>query len=129
MVYPKLIAVSRHEKNLRQLKCVVSHRTPVTLHHCHGGSMKERFPNPGMAQKACPYLQIPLHANYHIGEFGIDSGMGVTGWVDEWERTFGQQIDHLTEVSGLLGYDVIRSAKLWIEQNNRRLTLARRSNQ
>ena len=91
--------------------------------------MKDIFPNPGMAQKACPYLQIPLHANYHIGQFGIDSGMGVTGWVAEWERTFGRQIDHLTEVSGQLGYDVIRSARLWIERNNRRLTLARRSNQ
>ncbi len=129
MVYPKLIPVSRHEKNLRQLKCIVSHRTPVTLHHCHGGSMKEVFINPGMGQRACPYLQIPLHANYHIGEFGIDTGMGTTGWVAEWERTFGRQIDHLTEVSGLLGYDVIQSAKLWIEQNNRRLILGRRLNQ
>jgi len=91
--------------------------------------MKEVFINPGMGQRACPYLQIPLHANYHIGEFGIDTGMGTTGWVAEWERTFGSQLDHLTEVSGLLGYDVIRSAKLWIEQNNRRLILGRRLNQ
>ncbi len=124
---PKLVPVTRHEKNLRALKCVVSHRTPVTLHHCHGGSMKDLFRNPGMAQKACPYLQIPLHSNYHTGQFGIDSGMGTTGWVAEWERTFGRQLDHLRDVSGQLGYDVIRSAKLWIQQNNRRLILARPS--
>lgn len=91
--------------------------------------MKDLFRNPGMAQKACPYLQIPLHLSYHTGQFGIDSGVGVTGWVGEWERTFGRQLDHLTDVSGQLGYDVIRSAKLWIEQHNHRLISARRSNQ
>lgn len=89
--------------------------------------MKDAFPNPGMGQRACPYLQIPLHAKYHTGLFGIDNGQGIAGWVDEWELAFGRQLDHLSDVSGQLGYDVIEAAKLWIQQNNRRLTLDQNS--
>lgn len=80
--------------------------------------MLELFENPGMAQKACPYLQIPLHVDYHTGTFGVDTGMGIIKGVVEWEREFGSQADMLKEVSGLVGYDVIQSAKLWIHKNN-----------
>ena len=119
MCMNELVPISRHEKNLRQLRCVVSERSPVTLHHCHGGSMLVLFENPGMGERACAYLQIPLHMDYHTGTFGIDAGTGTFKGVREWEAAFGTQTEHLTEVSGLLGYDVIASAKLWIQQNNR----------
>jgi len=71
-----MVSITRHEKALRDLRCVVSHKTPVTLHHCHGGSMNyiDDLPNPGMAQKNNPFLQIPLHADFHTGNCGIDSG-------------------------------------------------------
>lgn len=81
--------------------------------------MCELFENPGMGQRACPYLQIPLHMDYHVGIFGIDAGTGTFKGVREWEAAFGTQTEHLTEVSGLLGYDVIASAKLWIHKNSR----------
>lgn len=114
------VSIFRHEKNLRQLRCVVSSRTPVTLHHVHGGSMTELFENPGWGQRACPYLQIPLHMDYHTGTFGIDAGTGTFKGVREWECAFGTQAEHLIDVSGQLGYDVMEIAKLWIHQNNRR---------
>ena len=81
--------------------------------------MVEVFTNPGMAQRACPYLQIPLHADYHVGTFGIDAGTGTFKGVREWECAFGNQSDMLIEVSGLVGYDIIQSAKLWIDQNSK----------
>lgn len=81
--------------------------------------MIEFFTNPGVAQRSCPYLQIPLHADYHTGTFGIDAGTGTFKGVREWECAFGKQIDMLNEVSGLVGYNVIQSARIWIQQNSK----------
>ena len=72
------------------------------------------FENPGMGERACPYLQIPLHADYHTGTFGIDAGTGTFKGVREWECAFGTQLGFLNEISGLVGYDVIQSARLWL---------------
>ena len=106
-------SVAEHERNLRRLKCVVSDTTPVTLHHCHGGSMLEVVPNPGWAQRANASLQIPLNAKYHIGEFGIDTGMGVVKGVAEWEEMFGSQLELLDLTSERLGYDIWDLYKKW----------------
>lgn len=73
------------------------------------------LPNPGMAQKNNPFLQIPLHADFHTGNCGIDSGTGV----EEWERLFGSQEELLNEVSDELGYDVFKEARAWANQHKK----------
>ena len=110
------ISVSRHEKNLRQLRCVVSMQYPVTLHHCHGGSMLDlgpAFQNPGMGERNNPFFQIPILLKYHVGPMGIDGSTGVV----EWERTFGSQVGFLHEVNGQLEYDLWEQATLWSKEN------------
>lgn len=112
-----MISVTQHEKNLRLLRCIVSHKIPPTLHHCHGGSMNyiDGLPNPGMAQKNNPFLQIPIHEDFHIGNWGVDSGTGV----ERWEELFGPQEELLHEVSELLGYDVFQEALEWDKLNRK----------
>lgn len=110
-----VIPVSHHDRALRDMSCIVSQMRPVTLHHCHSGSMMElgpEFPNPGWAQRNNPFLQIPLHAKYHVGDFGVD----VIG-VETWEDHFGSQVEHLEEINGMLNYDLWRQATLWAQSN------------
>ena len=117
----RFVPVSVHEQNLRALPCVVSYLRPVTLHHCHGGSMLElgpEFPNPGIGQRANPFFQIPIHARFHVGEFGVDHGQGSYKGVVAWEDQFGKQTELLNDVNGRLDYDLWEQARLW-EQANR----------
>lgn len=116
----EMISVSRHEKNLRQMHCVVSKHPWVTLHHCHGGSMRT-MPDgkPGTGQRANPFYQIPLHAKYHVGEFGIDTGMGEIKSVEQWEKRFGTQVQHLEETNEALDYDIWAQAGMWWFENRR----------
>lgn len=107
-----------HERNLRTLRCLVSGHTAITLHHCHGGSMLELgepFSNSGMAQRSNPFFQIPLHAQYHVGEFGVDTGMGKIKSVKQWEETFGTQRLLLDELDEVLPYDLWQQAALYEE--------------
>lgn len=91
--------------------------TPVTLHHVHGGSVKSAGFHVGMGQRQNPFLQIPLSAQYHFGQFGIDSGMGV----QTWESKFGTQIAHLEWVDDELSYpmSIWEMAVLWGEVNRK----------
>jgi hypothetical protein len=68
-----------------------------------------------VGQKQNPFLQIPLHAEFHVGRRGIDYGMGV----ETWERNYGEQIQHLREVDCLLGYEesIFTLARLWEEEH------------
>jgi hypothetical protein len=64
----------------------------------------------GGAQRGCgEALVIPLKAQFHVGEDGIDYGVGVL----TWERWYGTQMDFLREVSELLGYDLFRLHEAW----------------
>jgi len=92
------------------MPCAVSGLIPVTLHHCHGGSMAEAGINRGVSQKPSDWLIIPLAARYHTGEFGIDSGHPVWGDVEMWEEQFGSQMDLLTDVCVNVGINVFRRA-------------------
>ena len=107
------ISVTAHEKVLRLIPCVVSDMRPVTLHHCHGGSMKDMQWHVGVAQRQNPFLQIPLHEMYHTGNYGIDSGMGV----ETWERKFGAQTKHLNSIDALLNYDLWDMVVQWEHEN------------
>lgn len=113
---PQKISVSRHEKNLRALCCQVTWRRPVTLHHCHGGSMRclgPEFRSPGMGERNNPFLQIPLLLEYHTGTKGIDGSMGVR----TWEEVYGRQTSLLHDVNKQLDYDLWEQAKLWSKEN------------
>lgn len=106
------VTIRAHEKWLRTLPCSASGKYPVTLHHCHGGSMKELgpdFPARGKSRKNNPWFQIPLHAEYHVGKYGIDYGYGVLSW----ERDFGRQLDMLHELNLMLDYDIFELAREW----------------
>lgn len=107
------VPVSVHERNLRNLRCVVSAQHPVTLHHCHGGSMLTMIGGSGntrgTSQKTNPFYQIPIIMKYHTGEYGIDTGLGV----DQWEENFGEQLAFLEEVNGLLSYNIFFQAGIW----------------
>lgn len=67
----------------------------------------------GMGQRQNPFLQIPLHADYHIGQFGIDHGIGVKSW----ENWFGRQWDHLIKVNNQLPYNIFAEAVRWEEKH------------
>jgi len=117
-----IVSVTRHEKALRAMRCVVSDRHQVTLHHCHGGSMLDlgaEFPNPGMGQRNNPFLQIPLVAEYHVGQNGIDQGMGVKSW----EEKYGDQVTYLKRVNWNLPYDLWEQARLWQQKNRKALRI------
>lgn len=73
----------------------------------------------GMGQKQNPFLQIPLKADYHVGDMGIDSGMGV----ETWEQRFGTQMEHLQWVNDQLPYDIFWMAEVW-ERKNRSTGIA-----
>jgi hypothetical protein len=102
------------------MHCVVSQYPTVTLHHCHGGSMRT-MPDgqPGMGERSNPFYQIPLWAKYHVGEFGIDTGMGEIKSVEQWEKRFGTQVQHLEEVNEALDYDIWGQAGMWWYENRR----------
>ncbi len=113
---PARISVSYHEGCPRDIRCIVTMMWPVTLHHCHGGSMLtlgEEFQNPGIAEKNNPFLQIPIMLEYHTGVRGIDGSLGVDGW----EALYGNQVDLLNEVNDQLEHDLWQQAILWSKEN------------
>ena len=116
----KEISAWEHERNLRNLRCVVSHGFPVTLHHCKGASMKSvHGGSPGISQKVNPFFQIPLIAKYHVGDLGIDTGMGEIKSKEQWEERFGTQLDHLHDVNALVYYDIWIQAGMWMAKHGR----------
>jgi len=113
---PARISVSYHEGCLRDIRCIVTEMYPVTLHHCHGGSMLSLGPeyeNPGMGERNNPFLQIPLMLEYHTGPRGIDGSLGVDGW----EALFGRQVDLLAEVNMKLEHNLWEQARMWAKVN------------
>jgi hypothetical protein len=108
-------AIKDHWSRVAALGCCVTFQTPATIHHVHGGSIREAFGKqamPGAAQKQNDWLVIPLHASMHTGQRGIDNGMGKT--LAQWEATYGKQIDYLRKVRQQIwrrfGYDMFAEA-------------------
>ena len=108
-----MVSVTQHHKNVRAMRCLISDRPGVTLHHVHGGSMKQFGQLRGTGLKVSDYLVLPIHADFHVGKYGCDSGMGIL----TWEMTFGSQFVMLQEVSQHLGYDVFELAGLEIGES------------
>lgn len=78
----------------------------LTIHHCHGGSMKDQGFHRAMSKKPSDWLVIALPEDLHTGSQGIDSGMGVI----TWEEKYGGQYQALEWVSERLGVDVLENA-------------------
>lgn len=103
-------SIKEHHANVRALGCILTGRRPATLHHVHGGSIKDRGYHVGMGQRQSDALVIPLVAELHsIGSKGIDSGMGVR----TWEATFGKQADLIDEVGEMVGYSLWELEERW----------------
>lgn len=56
----------------------------------------------GTGQRQNPFLQIPLHEDFHVGNYGVDVGVGIL----TWERLFGLQMAMLERANDELGYPV-----------------------
>lgn len=57
-------------------------------------------------------LVLPIKYDFHYLDVrgnAIDGGMGV----ETWEEWYGTQMDHLRDVSELLGYDVFKLHEEW----------------
>ena len=110
MNFPK--TVSEHWDNVAKLGCLITGNPWPTIHHVHGGSMKDYGYHSGMALRGISdALVIPLKADHHTGEYGIDGSMGVR----TWEKYFGDQWNFIQEVSDCVGYDLIALHELWLE--------------
>ena len=94
--------IKRHWDRVAELGCIITHRPNPTLHHCHGGSMTQIIGLKGGGLKTNDWLVIPLDAEYHTGDKGIDSAMGLR----TWESRYGIQADLLDRLSCRLGYNV-----------------------
>lgn len=118
-------SVAEHHRNIRALRCVVSDTPFVTLHHCHGGSVAERLGSLGLdphttGRGSSEALVLPIAAKYHVGDAGIDYGVGVL----TWEERYGSQAGHLDDVGALLGYDLWSLHRLWTaKQRSKKISL------
>lgn len=115
----------KHWEKVRELGCCVSRTDQgVTIHHVHGGSVRDFYGEicmPGLARKQNDFLVIPLAAKYHVGKFGIDTGMGVFKGVKEWEAAIGSQLYWLKWVNKRLNYDIFELAGVpypYIDEND-----------
>ena len=105
--------IKEHHRNVGALRCVVTGSPNPTLHHCHSGSLAELGFVRGVSQRGVSEaLVIPLKADFHCFDArgdALDGGIGI----ETWESWYGSQVEHLREVSDLLGYDLFRLAKEW----------------
>ena len=102
--------IKQHQANVRALRCVITAYPYPTIHHCHGGSMVTSGYNTGMAQRGVgEALIIPLKAGFHVGDLGIDGGVGI----ETWEMWYGDQMDFLHEVNEQLDYDIFELHDAW----------------
>lgn len=72
--------------------------------------MQDAGYNSGTSQRGCgEALVLPIKADFHVGDEGIDYGVGVL----TWEMWYGTQMEHLKTVGELLGYDLFQLQKRW----------------
>lgn len=97
----KPMTIREHWDRVAKQGCILSGAAHPTLHHCHGGSLREIGVHKGFGMKTSDFLVIPLAPRFHTGEFGVDV---IPVW--EWERRFGSQVQHLDDLCRELGYSV-----------------------
>lgn len=97
----KTVSVRDHWNRVAQIGCLLSGAPNPTLHHCHGGSMRDIGIHKGVGQKTSDFLVIPLAVRFHTGEYGVDRLP-----IRLWEEKFGSQVGHLDDLCRELGYNV-----------------------
>lgn len=75
------------------------------------------FGNPGAGQKQNEALQIPLHEDLHVGQYGIDARINSSA--RRWEGLWGRQIDHLNSTSRQLRLSLWTLAWRWASPYSR----------
>lgn len=101
------VEIRRHWDRLRELGCIVTGQPNPTIHHCHGGSLRDLGVTKGMGLKTSDWLVIPLAIELHsMGPGAIDGALGVKAW----EELHGTQVEYLDRVAELTGVDVWRKA-------------------
>lgn len=107
--------IKEHWTRIATLGCLVTFTPDPTIHHCHGGSVRDRWgakAMPGTGQKQNDWLTIPLSHTLHLGLGGIDSGTGVR----TWEERNGRQVDLLDRLRDIVrsrwNYDIYEKAGL-----------------
>lgn len=73
----------------------------------------------GMSLKQNDALQIPLHADWHVGEFRIDGPIASSA--DDWEQHWKFQTELLWELSLSMGFSVWALAWEWETYKSREL--------
>jgi len=73
---------------------------PTHIHHCGGGSMKDRGVHKGKGTKNSDWLVLPLCMRHHTGQAGIHA-LGVRSW----EALYGTQADWLDLLADELQID------------------------
>lgn len=95
---------------IKQIGCMVTHtRTQAQIHHCHGGSIKDRGFNRESGRKTSNWLVIPLWINLHVGPNGIDGFPRMP--VRQWEARHGKQADMIDRLIKITGIDVWELAR------------------
>ena len=99
--------IKRHWDRVAALGCMVTgDKHNVTIHHCHGGSMKLRQVHRSAGRKTSDWLVIGLHHDLHLAPgIGIDASVRRPS-VWEWEAVNGDQAVMLDRVGALLGLDL-----------------------
>lgn len=96
------------------------------MHHARGGSMHHTpWGEIGMSLKQSNALMIPLHADWHIGEYRIDGPIGYS--TDDWEQRWRFQTEMLRELSQELGFSLWALAWDWATEKQRALIRPRLS--
>ena len=83
--------------------CLITEKVPSEHHH-----WRSKFTDGGSSLKPSDYFTIPLHFDYHLGEYGIHQ-LGIETWLkmvgltefDIW-RKFGELWGIYTEEFGII---------------------------
>jgi len=71
----------------------------------------------GMGLKQSDALQIPLHAEWHVGQYRIDGPIGYS--TDDWEQMWKFQTEMLRDLSRQLGFSLWALAWEWASPKQR----------
>lgn len=97
--------IRRLWNEIAAMGCMVT-AGPATIHHAHGGSIKDRGFHRSIGRKTSDWLVIPLAFDLHVGDEGIDR-IGV----HRWELKYGKQADMIDVLCQRLGIDLWAKAR------------------
>lgn len=103
------IIIKQHWNRISELGCIITGSPFPTIHHIHGGSVKDIGIHKGLALKTSGWLVLPIRWDYHLGAAGIDSGVMS---VREWEARNGTQVEMLDKLCIMLNMNCWKKANI-----------------